>query len=72
MECRNITNSIHHQYLCRILQKTCEDVNRIKDLDNQSYNNLITTGLRLVVKEKLELLSARRKNRETLSNMVSV
>ena len=60
-----------HQYLCRIPADTWEDVNRIKDLDNQSYNNLITTGLRLVVKEKLELLSARRKNRETLSNMVN-
>ena len=61
----------HHQYLCRIPADTWEDVNRIKDLDNQSYNNLITTGLRLVVKEKLEHLSARRKNRETLSNMVN-
>ena len=60
-----------HQYLCRIPQDTWEDVNRIKDLDNQSYNNLITTGLRLVIADKLKLLSARRKNRETLSNMVN-
>ena len=60
-----------HQYLCRIPADTWEDLHRIKDLNNESYNNLITTGLRLVVKEKLELLSARRKNRETLSNMVN-
>ena len=53
----------HHQYLCRIPADTWEDVNRIKDFDNQIYNNLITTGSRLVVKRKLELLSVRRKNR---------
>ena len=60
----------NHQYLCRIPQDTWEDVNRIKDLDNQSYNNLITEGLRLVCKEKLQQLSTRRKNRESLSNMM--
>ena len=52
-----------NQYECCITTDTWEDVNRIKDFDNQSYNNLITTGLRLVVKRKLELLSVRRKNR---------
>jgi len=62
----------NHQYLCRIPQDTWEDVNKIKDLDNQSYNNLITEGLRLVCKEKLQHLSTRRKNRESLSNMVPV
>lgn len=62
----------HHQYLCRIPQDTWEDVNKIKSLDNQSYNNLITEGLRYVVKEKLQHLSTRRKNRESLSNMVNV
>ncbi len=61
-----------HQYLCRIPQDTWEDVNKIKSLDNQSYNNLITEGLRYVVKEKLQHLSTRRKNRESLSNMVNV
>ena len=62
----------NHQYLCRIPQDTWEDVNKVKDLDNQSYNNLITEGLRLVCKEKLQELSTRRKNRESLSNMVPV
>ena len=60
----------NHQYLCRIPQDTWEDVNKVKDLDNQSYNNLITEGLRLVCKEKLQELSTRRKNRESLSSMM--
>jgi len=60
-----------HQYLCRIPQDTWEDVNIIKDLDNQSYNNLITESLRELVEKKKQLLSQRRKTRETLSNMVN-
>ena len=39
----------YHQYLCRIPQSTWEDVSKVKELDNQSYNNLITEGLRHVV-----------------------
>ena len=38
---------------------------------NQSYNNLITEGLRHVVEYKKQHLSQRRKTRETLSNMIS-
>ena len=60
-----------HQYLCRIPQDTWEDVNIIKDLDNQSYNNLITESLRELVEKKKQLLSQRRKTRETLSHMVN-
>ena len=42
----------------------------LKQLDNQSYNNLITEGLRHVVEYKKQHLSQRRKTRETLSNMI--
>ena len=38
-------------------------------LDNQSYNNLITEGLRYVVENKKQYLSQRRKPRQILSNM---
>ena len=31
----------YHQYLCRIPQSTWEDVSKVRELDNQSYNNLI-------------------------------
>ena len=60
-----------HQYLCRIPADTWEDVNIIKDLDNQSYNNLITESLRELVEKKKQLLSQRRKTRETLSHMAN-
>lgn len=62
----------HHQYLCRIPSKTWDDLNKIKELDNASYNNLISQGIRLVVREKLQELSTLRKNRNSLSNMASV
>ena len=42
----------YHQYLCRIPQSTWEDVSKVRELDNQSYNNLITEGLRHVVEYK--------------------
>ena len=61
----------HHQYLCRIPSQTWEDLDRIRELDNESYNGLITQGVRLVVKEKMQHLSTLRKNRTSLSNMVS-
>ena len=61
----------YHQYLCRIPQSTWEDVSKVKQLDNQSFNNMITEGLRYVVESKKQHLSQRRKTRETLSNMIS-
>ena len=60
----------YHQYLCRIPQSTWEDVSKVRELDNQSYNNLITEGLRHIVEYKKQHLSQRRKTRETLSNMI--
>jgi hypothetical protein len=62
----------HHQYLCRIPSQTWEDLDRIRSLDNDSYNGLITQGIRLVVKQKLQELTTLRKNRTSLEDMVSV
>ena len=61
----------YYQYLCRIPQSTWEDVSKVKELDNQSYNNLITESLRHVVEYKKQHLSQRRKTRETLSNFIN-
>ena len=55
----------------RVQDETWEDLSRVKSLDNSSYNTLINEGIRLVVKDKLEQLSALRKNRTSLENMVS-
>ena len=54
-----------------VQDETWEDLSRVKSLDNSSYNTLINEGIRLVVKDKLEQLSALRKNRNSLENMVS-
>lgn len=55
----------------RVQDETWEDLSRVKSLDNSSYNTLINEGIRLVVKDKLEQLSALRKNRTSLENMAS-
>lgn len=55
----------------RVQDETWEDLSRVKSLDNSSYNTLINEGIRLVVKDKLQQLSALRKNRTSLDNMVS-
>lgn len=66
------TNLRTHNYLTRINDEQWTDLQRIKDLDNRSFNSLINEGVRLVVKNKLQELSTLRKNRTTLENMVSV
>ena len=53
-----------------LMNRISEDVSKVRELDNQSYNNLITEGLRHVVEYKKQHLSQRRKTRETLSNMI--
>ena len=55
----------------RVQDDTWEDLSRVKSLDNSSYNTLINEGIRLVVKDKLQQISALRKNRTSLDNMVS-
>ena len=61
-----------HNYLTRIKDEHWEDIQRIKSLDNSSENVIINEGIRLVVKKKMEELSALRKNRTSLESMVSV
>ena len=60
-----------HQYLTRIKDEHWEDIQRVKTLDNCSANSIINEGIRLVVKKKMEELSALRKNRTSLESMVS-
>ena len=61
-----------HNYLVRVKDEHWTDIQRIKSLDNSSANVIINEGIRLVVKKKMEELSALRKNRTSLENMVSV
>ena len=61
-----------HNYLVRVKDEHWTDIQRIKTLDNSSANVIINEGIRLVVKKKMEELSALRKNRTSLQNMVSV
>ena len=61
-----------HNYLTRIKDEHWEDIQKIKSLDNSSANVIINEGIRLVVKKKMEELSALRKNRTSLESMVSV
>ena len=61
-----------HNYLVRVKDEHWTDIQRIKTLDNSSANVIINEGIRLVVKKKMEELSALRKNRTSLENMVSV
>ena len=61
-----------HNYLTRIKDTHWEDIQRVMTLDNSSANVIINEGIRLVVKKKMEELSALRKNRTSLQNMVSV
>ena len=60
-----------HNYLVRVKDEHWTDIQRIKSLDNSSANVIINEGIRLVVKKKMEELSALRKNRTSLQNMVS-
>ena len=61
-----------HNYLARVKDEHWEAVQRIKSLDNSCANVIINEGIRLVVKKKMEELSALRKNRTSLENMISV
>ena len=61
-----------HNYLVRVKDEHWTDIQRIKTLDNSSANVIINEGIRLVVKKKMEELSALRKNRTSLESMVSV
>ena len=60
-----------HNYLTRINDDTWMDLQRIKELDNQSANSLINEGVRMVIADKLQKISQMKKQRNTLEDMVS-
>ena len=60
-----------HNYLTRINDDTWMDLQRIKELDNQSANSLINEGVRMVIADKLQKISQMKKQRNTLHDMVS-
>ena len=58
-----------HNYLCRINDDQWIDLMKIKSLDKRSFNSLIQEGCRLVVQEKLGIISKQRKQRNSLDNI---
>ena len=61
-----------HNYLTRINDETWMDLQRIRELDNRSANSLINEGVRLVIADKLQKISQMKKQRNTLSEIVSI
>ena len=60
-----------HNYIVRVKDEHCTDIQRIKTLDNSSANLIINEGIRLVIKEKLKEISTLRKNRTALESMIA-
>ena len=60
-----------HNYLTRINDDTWMDLQRVRELDNRSANSLINEGVRLVIADKLQKISQMKKQRNTLSEIVS-
>ena len=54
-----------------IRQDDWEDLKMIRDITDMSFAQLMRQGLRSVIKEQKESISARRKMRETLCHMQS-
>ena len=61
-----------HNYLTRINDDTWMDLQRVRELDNRSANSLINEGVRLVIADKLQKISQMKKQRNTLSEIVSI
>ena len=61
-----------HNYLTRINDDTWMDLQRVRELDNRSANSLINEGVRLVIADKLQKISQMKKQRSTLSEIVSI
>ena len=59
-----------HRYIAHFHPTVWEDMTKVKELENTSFNQLIQEGCRMVVAQKLEMNVKRRKQRSTLSNMV--
>ena len=60
-----------HNYLMSIRQDDWEDLKMIRDITDMSFTQLMRQGVRSVIKEQKESISARRKMRETLCHMQS-
>ena len=61
-----------HQYLMNINDNDWTNLKTIRKITDISFAQLMREGLRYVVKQKLETISQRRKQTESLSNMVDV
>ena len=61
-----------HQYLMNINDNDWTNLKTIRKITDTSFAQLMREGLRYVVKQKLETISQRRKQTESLSNMVDV
>jgi len=61
-----------HQYLMNINDNDWTNLKTIRKITDTSFAQLMREGLRYVVKQKLETISQRRKQTESLSSMVDV
>ncbi len=60
-----------HNYPLRIQDEVWNDLKRIQQLDKQSANSLINEGVRMVIADKLQKISQRRKYRNSLEGMTA-
>jgi hypothetical protein len=61
-----------HSYLMNINDDDWNNLQVIRKITDTTFATLMREGLRYVVKQKLENISQRRKQTETLSHMVDV
>ena len=61
--------NLKHQYLMNINDEDWNNLQVIRKITDTTFATLMREGLRYVVKQKLENISQRRKQTETLSNM---
>ena len=64
--------NLKHQYLMNINDEDWTNLKTIRKITDTTFATLMREGLRYVVKQKLETISQRRKQTESLSNMVDV
>ena len=60
-----------HNYPLRIQDEVWNDLKRIQELDKRSANSLINEGVRMVIADKLQKISQRRKYRNSLEGMTA-
>ena len=64
--------NLKHQYLMNINDDDWNNLQVIRRITDTTFATLMREGLRYVVKQKLENISQRRKQTETLSHMGNV